>query len=340
MSNSPSAKAVFNRYEKIMIALGLTLLVFFIGYGLGRSTSQPDESNFVYAEVVGGDMSVVGKKIYGRDVLPEIQESLLDLEREKYRLKRAATEKKLSTLLNPKPAPETSDLEGLAEFAKERGIDVGKLTERQRRDLEGNFRILKSQLVHKEETQKALAAGNIQWGIVPLYRRQPVEVASGSMTPLVVGNGDHRVVVFANYHCPVCGGLWSKLDELVERSKGKTSVYLRYFVQEGDALIVRQTALAGYCLDEQKRLSDFHRAMREHAPSDEAELLKRVAEIPEVVQSRFEKCWQNRMTEIKLERDLKDGKALEIPEQAIAVVNGVPVPAQESLAEYLILIRQ
>lgn len=216
----------------------------------------------------------------------------------------------------------------------------GGLSEQQRRDLEGNYRILVKQLAVRDQTKKALAEGKVEWGILPLYHRDPVEVAAGVIAPIVSGSGDHRVVVFANYHCPVCGSLWAKLDELASKSNGKTSIHLRYFVQEGDAWIVKQTAMAGYCLDEQKKLSEFHRSMRERAPVDEADLLKRVSEIPGFAQARFENCWKARLTEQKLERDVKDGQALGLSGQAIAVVNGIPIQAQEPLSEYLILIRQ
>lgn len=350
MTNSTSEKPVFNRYERIMIGLGLSLLVFFLGYGLGQSTAKLDEGNFVYAEIVDGDAKLVGKKIFGRDVLPEIATGLADLEREKYRLKRAATEKKLAELLRSESDLEkdvSTTAEGaasrqarLADFARERGIDLGKLSEQQRRDLEGNYRILVKQLAVRDQTKKAMAEGKVEWGILPLYHRDPVEVAAGVMAPIVSGTGDHRVVVFANYHCPVCGSLWAKLDELAAKSNGKTSVHLRYFVQEGDAWIVKQTAMAGYCLDEQKKLSEFHRSMRERAPVDEADLLKRVSEIPGFAQARFENCWKARLTEQKLERDFKDGQALGLSGQALAVVNGIPMQAQEPLSEYLILIRQ
>lgn len=348
MNKSMESKSIFNRYEKIMIGLGLGLLVFFLGYSLGRSTVQIDESNLIFAEVVDRDSKAFGKKVYGRDVLPEIWGDLSELEREKYRIKRVATERKLVELLNTGGLVEagasiselSTSLEGLSEYAKERGIDLAKLNQRQRHDLEGNFRILKSQLAKKAVTKEALADGKVEWGIVPQYHRESVEVAAGVMSPLVGGGSDHRVVVFANYHCPVCGSLWGKLDEVVAKSGGKASVHLRYYVQEGDASVVRQTALAGYCMDEQKKLSEFHRFMRERAPTDVEELLKRVGEIPGLAQKRFESCWKARMTEQKLERDSKDGVAIGVPGQAIAVVNGVPLQAQESVSEYLILIRR
>lgn len=349
MSSHPKPKPVFHQYEKIMILVGIGLLIFFLGYGLGRSTSRLNEAELVYAEVVSGDQKAVGKKIYGRDVLADIEANLMQLEREKYRIKRAATEQKLVELLGisssvPSGAPgsetQSSDIEELAEFARQRGVDLRKLTDQQLRDLKGNFLVLKSQLARREKIKNVLESGAIKWGIVPSYHRPPSEVAAGILTPLSVGTGEHRVVVFANYHCPTCQSLWPKLDELVKRAGGKLSLHLRYYLQEGDAAVVRQTALAGYCLDEQKKLAEFHQAMRARAPMDEAELLERIFAMPGVARAPFENCWKARMTEQKLERDIRDGKSLGVSEQAISVVNGVSLAAQDSLAEYLILIRQ
>ena len=349
MSSHPKPKPVFHQYEKVMILVGLGLLIFFLGYGLGRSTSRLDEAELVYAEVVSGDQKAVGKKIYGRDVLAEIEPSLMQLEREKYRLKRAATEQKLVEVLGLSSSASTeasaseiksTDTEELAEFARQRGVDLRKLTDQQLRDLKGNYLVLKNQLVRREKIKNVLESGAIKWGIVPAYHRPPAEVAAGILTPLSVGSGEHRLVVFANYHCPTCQSLWPKLDEVVKRAGGKLSLHLRYYLQDGDAPVVRQTALAGYCLDEQKKLAEFHQTMRDRAPMDEAELLKRIFEISGVARSAFENCWKARMTEQRLERDIRDGKSLGVSEKAIAVVNGVPLAAQESLAEYLILIRQ
>jgi hypothetical protein len=347
MSSHP--KPVFHHYEKIMILVGLGLLVFFLGYGLGRSTSRLDEAELVYAEVVGGDPKSVGKKIYGRDVLAEIEPNLMQLEREKYRLKRAATEQKLVEILGlatnaPSQAAgsetQSSDTEEIAEFARQRGIDLRKLTDQQLRDLKGKYLVFKNQLARREKVKDSLESGAIKWGIVPSYHRPPSEVAAGILTPLSVGSGEHRVVVFANYHCPTCQSLWPKLDELLKRAGGKVSLHLRFYLQEGDAAVVRQTALAGYCLDEQKKLAEFHQAMRDQAPMDEDELLGRIFAIPGVAKAPFENCLKARMTEQKLERDVRDGKSLGFSEQAISVVNGVSLAAQDSLAEYLVLIRQ
>lgn len=331
---------LFNR-KLIPLYFGTGLLVFVIGFGVGNWFGSEDpnaELSALYAQFKDEKQETV--KIYGRDVLPQIADQLRGLEREKYRLKRQFVEDFIFESNAQIPAteePSFSDAE-LKDFATARGLVFSKLNPKQRRDLEGNFRILKTQEQRRQKHQARLAKEDLIWSIPATYHRPKVEVGSGTFPPIPLGRGKGTIVVFANYHCPSCSAVWAKLDNLAkpESSQG-AMLRVRYKVNQGDAAIVRQSVLGGFCAHDQGKFAEYHKAVVE-APPQELSDLHRILEGLNIKLDVFDTCLKTRETDAKLTRDLREASLIKIAGQAIAVVNGTPIEAEEPLAEYLVLL--
>lgn len=323
--------------QMILLGIGLGILIFISGFGIGKwfgSDSLRNQHDMVFAKVKVGDREV---KIYGRDVLPELDEQLRALEREKYRLKRQRTEDLIFDKMNLKKSSETGTTDiavsedELKQFAKQRNINLSKLNSQQRNDLEGNFRILKNQIAKRQEHQALLSQGDSVWKIPLTYHRPKVKAAIGAFPPVKLGQGKGTLVVFANYHCPSCSSLWSKLEVL------NANLHVRYKVGEGDAPIVRLTALGSFCAHDQGKFVDYHRAMVA-APPQELSDLHRVLEGLQIKREIFDSCMAAKGTDARLQRDVTDAAAVGVSSQTIAVVNDVPIEAEEPIAEYSALL--
>ncbi len=330
--------------QLVLIYIGLGLLLFLFGFGLGKwfgSESDQNQSDLIFAELkTSGDKTV---KIYGRDVLPQLDSQLRGLEREKYRIKRQLVEDLLFEKANlEKVTPEVEVSESdLKDFAAQRGQNLAGLTAQRKKDLEGNFRILKSQKAARDAHQAKLAEGEVIWGIPLTYLRPKQSIAIGGLAPVPIGRGNGSIVVFANYHCPTCAGLWRKLGSLSEETRYGGKLHVRFNVSDGDAAIVRIAALGGFCANDQGRFLEYHRAMVASPPSELGEFhraLGTLASAGNFSKDIFETCVSAKATEKRLERDVLDAISVGLPGQALAVINGRPIEAEEPLAEFLLLL--
>lgn len=317
----------------ILLGIGLGILIFISGFGIGKwfgSDSLRNQHDVVFADVKVGDQEV---KVYGRDVLPSLDEQLRALEREKYHLKRQKTEDLIFEKLNLKKSTEdiTVSNDELKQFAAQRNINFSKLNSQQRNDLEENYRILKAQISKRQEHQALLSQSDSAWKIPLTYHRPKVKAAIGAFPPVKLGRGKGTLVVFANYHCPSCSSLWSKLEAL------NANLHVRYRVSEGDALIVRLTALGSFCAHDQGKFVDYHKAMVA-VPPQELSDLHRALEGLQIKREIFDSCMSAKGTEARLLRDVADSTAIGIASQTIAVVNDVPMEADEPIAEYMALL--
>lgn len=317
----------------VLLGIGIGILIFISGFGIGKwfgSDSLRNQHDVVFADVKVGDKKV---KIYGRDVLPALDEQLRSLEREKYRLKRQKTEDLIFEKLNLKKSTEdvaVSDDE-LKQFAKQRNINFSKLNSQQRNDLEGNYRILKAQISKRQEHQTLLSQSESVWKIPLTYHRPKIKAAIGAFPPVKLGQGKGTLVVFANYHCPSCSSLWSKLEVL------NANLHVRYRLSDGDAPIVRLTALGSFCAHDQGKFVDYHKAMVASPPKELSDL-HRTLEGLQIKREIFDSCMAAKGTEARLLRDVTDSAAIGIASQTIAIVNGVPMEAEEPISEYSALL--
>lgn len=320
-------------HRRNAIFFGVALILFLLGYGMGKRASDIAESDMVFAEVDGS-------KIYGRDVLPLVDEQIVELEKSIFRAKRAATEDLIGTLREAKSLkPNTyltsvTDLE-LNQFAKSRGVQTHRLSEKQRKDLVANFQIHRSHLVKAKERQDFAQSASVQWRIPVLHRKKTVDVRSGELVALGGSNRANRIVIFSNYHCGRCSGFSEKLRIVADAVPEQVSIFQRYIVREGDAQIVEQTVRGGFCADDQKKFLEYHDAVSAAAPVDGAALQALLVSLKFDVE-KFNACLVSKNTEARLFRDFEESQR--IGREPTAVVNGHPLPLQEPVDEYLYLL--
>lgn len=333
--------------QAILLFFGLGLLLFISGFGIGKwygSGSLRNQDEMVFAEFKVGEAT---HKIYGRDVLPKLDAKLRELEKEKYRLKRQLTEDLIfekanlpssgGTAVVSEAIPEAISEAELKKFAADRGLVISKLSPQSRRDLEGNYRIHKVQTGRRSALQSLLESSDTTWNIPLTYHRPKVEVGIGSFPPFKLGRGKGTLVVFGNYHCPNCSSLWTKLDSLNQENRRGANLYVRYRLLDGDSQIVRTSALGGFCASDQGQFASYHKAVVA-APPRELSEFHQIVEKLQIKREIFDTCIAAKSTEARLQRDLLDAVSVGIDSQALAVVNGIPIEAEEPIAEYVTLL--
>jgi hypothetical protein len=322
----------------VLAAIAATAVVFFfLGFLFNQRRAIESEADSIFAKT----KSIT---IYGRDVLPKVQEQIVQHEKEIYRLKRNATEElilaKSAGLEDPGDSVASKgavpDSELLA-WAAERGLRLGPLTGKQREDLVANYRIQKRQLEESANRDKLLKQAGVDWLLPVAYRRSVVDAEPGRLMLFKAEAAKNQVILFANFHCGRCARLAAKMRELVASSAADISISLRFSVNPGDAPIVSQTARGAFCAAEQSKFLEYFEAASNHPPVDGQALRALVSDL-KIDTSKFETCVADPKTEATLQKDVSAASRIGSSGLPVAVVKGHLIPLQEPIEEYLRLL--
>lgn len=342
------------RTKMIFVSALLVLSGFALGCYVGLLKAKSvDESGAVYAIVEAKTKDAKGKttveKIYGRDVLEKISGELEQLERQRYALKRRATEDVIRAKVSPtgeKPAS-APDVEVTAAelngFFKDRGISRSTLTAKQIDDVIRNLRIKKMKGQQRIEDEQRLATYDIRWKI-PLPPMKRVELAGGKAASRDAGRSV-KVLYVGNFHCPTCATAEARLEDLRSLYKNKLEVSYRFlFSNEPDKSIVRQTAEAALCANDQKKFWEFHDSILHGSLGKPAIFPAAVATLSDVAKSAgldidaFEKCVSGRKHKSDIEKEVEATQAGGVSDAPAIIINGHLLNGAEALDQFTPLI--
>ncbi len=325
-----------NSQLSLKITMVIALLCLLIGAGLGgwygfKRGSTYEAPSTVYA--------VLGEhKVTSGEVVPLIQDDLVQLEKNIYALKKTTAlqilEKKspgnVSTRPeeNEDPFKRSFTAEELKSFADERKINLTKLSESARRDLVRNFQLQKAAESRARQTQSVSAA--VVWKIPMKFLTAPVKVGSSKLESISPKGADQRLDVFFNYHCSLCKIADENVRALVGKFKDDLEIRFHLSLREPVTSIAYQTALAAICANIQKKFLPFHKAAFENPPRESSDLIALATKATLDV-AKFEECLKSESSHSILQDELKLAQELVLPPGAYFFVNGRPTQANEPL---------
>ncbi len=313
------------RLKLVSIFAGIVLLSlsFFM---LGRQSAMPiQELDQVWA-------SVGGRDIRGRDVWPALEASVLENERNLFRMKKRAIDDYILSV-EPKKSPTTSETaetddsiknsNDFQSFLKDRGIAFKGMTATQRRDVISNYRVFRSALVTRDAREQELNSRKVSWSI-------PVRWADGPKPSLF--RSKPKWTVYFNFHCSNCSTMGRIILETLNRSqKFETEFRFALPVDEGGKLrenensIVYQTGLAYLCAAKEGKGSELFAELMRKAPLQITDLeisysnLKVPSDLKSCLESKTSQKEIRRNSEAAASRSLRIGETLLINDQPVDV---------------------
>lgn len=302
-----------------------------------RSEFYEDESKNLYAVLNG-------QKIWGKDVLPDIEQDLWDLERSQFRIKKRAVEKVLLDQLNPKKRPveafgDESEMQSeiasvdnneFKAFLDLRQISLKGLKPKQIQDLKANFLIHNKMMEEKKREQALLEAAKIEWYLPIKFNQPPVSLDPGGVFFEGPADAKKRMVVFFNYHCPQCAKTDERIQALLEKSAGSLKVEYRPVALEREEDSSYQAVLASLCASEQpKSWRAFHKHLLLNQARQDTDFVK-IAQQLKLDSAQFQKCFQGKAVHERLQKEVQVIQSLGRHKLPLLIANGYRVAPAES----------
>lgn len=302
--------------------LFISTLIFFVGLIIGyvvrytQSTldveGDPNSKDFVLAKIDGAPF-------YQHQVWTEIQDQVLELEKNIYQIKKEAVLKSILTDIEKSiSASYESESENFnpsdpsfQSYLKEKKIQIPwqKLTEQQKRDLSGNFLISQRRSKIKEQVRGKLGSLTIEWAI-PTRHWTKVSNLPTPHRNLLIQNPKSKkkaLTFFGNFHCPYCLQALDKAKSLMDHGHALDFRYILPTEQseESDAFL---TGLALYCVQELQpsALTDYFNKLQALKTHPNYELLLQTAASLSLHSSKFEACLKADHPKSQFKQDLQD----------------------------------
>ena len=314
----------------VIICVVLVVLAGFVGFKLGQNSSNAkgNEENEIYA-------LIQGKAVGAKELLPKIKGDLVSLEKNKYQVKKQAvidwiTENNKKSATEEKPAFNEDEFKA---FIKERNINYPKLTKKEQVDLMGNFLIFKKMMNQKKSIEDDIATNQIVWKIPMTYLPAVEKVEAGNYPELATASGKHKIIFFANYHCPYCPQVPQKIQALTAKFKDQLSVHFRFNLPAGDTSVAFLAGVAARCAFEQKKFTEVHNAFFSAPPLEEEKIIEIVKE-QNLDMAQFETCYKSDKARNSVQQELKGLEKINITGDAIAFVDGFRLLLQEPIQDF------
>lgn len=321
-----------NKTKVISLAMATAVFGGAMGFVIGkRFGTADDESQAIYARITDGSGETT--TIRGGDVLPKIQNDLLDLDRQKFRLKRQAVESLLVETASREIPSNSTDLQldenEFATFLRERRLDRLKLKPNELSDARGNFLLHKRKQLEIMKQQELISSRKVRWSIPMPFLKEERGVDGGNLPNDGGESGRSEIVLFYNYHCPQCRQAYERIEDLKEKWGKELSVRLRPLVLESEeSVLAAKTVLAALCANKQRAFSSFHRglfARAEGVIQDETELnrfMEELARLERVDIEAWRVCLRSESTMKLLGEEQRAAKFLRVETLPIAFFNG------------------
>lgn len=314
----------------VIISVVLVGLAGFIGFKVGQNsaTSKLSEENEIYA-------LIQGKAIGAKELLPKIKSDLVSLEKNKYLVKKQAvidwiTENSKKSKPDEKPAFNEDEFKS---FIKERNLNYAKMNKKEQEDLMGNFLIFKKMINQKKSIEDDIANNQVVWKIPMTYLPPAEKIDPGHFPELASASGKHKIIIFANYHCPYCPQVPQKIQALTTKFKDQISVHFRFNLNPGDTSVAYLTGVAALCAFEQKKFTEVHNAFFSTPPLEEDKIIE-IVKAQNLDMPKFESCYKSQQTRNSVQQELKGLEKINITGDALAVIDGYRLMIQEPIQEF------
>ncbi len=278
------------------------------------------------------------KVIRASDIEPQIRQSLLDLKRSEYALKKQAVVSFIKSqgidALMANPNQTESDEKEFQKYLKERNIDFKKINEQAKKDIQNMFQIHISRLRESQNLTQ-----NIQWQIPIRYKKKQTVEGQSFVKSLIKPKAPIQVVLFTNFYCVFCDSIFEKINLLQEKFKEKYSLQIRFTMEEDEGSILFTTAMGVGCADEQNKLSEYLQIFQKNKPEDLAKLMELI-KLTSLDAAALQKCIESKKHRSDVVADIAEAKRLKISPRPTFFVNGYELPAQDSLEEFQSLLFQ
>lgn len=327
--------------KKNYILIATVIFALIAGFSVGYFVAKPTpENKLTYA-------MLNGQPIKATEVLDKIKPDLDQLEKNKYNIikrsveeliqQKLAVNSKEDPPLAGRPKEQTIAPAELEAFLKERNLNQKKISKTELDNILNNMKFRKAQQGQKEVAAQAIAKADIKWKI-PLPESQIYRVSEGQASRLGPWLAPVKIIMLGSFHCPFCTTGGKRLSEIKEKYKDNVRFNFHFSVHEQDNSIVRVTAEAALCADDQAKFWPFFDLMMADMPVTDAPALMAAAQTLGLNSETFEKCLKERKHKSAVENEskqLRDSGLVAVP---VFLVNGKSIAAQSSLEEISILI--
>ncbi|MFN7905745.1 MAG: DsbA family protein [Pseudobdellovibrionaceae bacterium] len=287
-------------------------------FGLGIWWGSKDNSQDLWA-IYGGN-----NKVHKDDLWKDIQKDVMILEQNIYSIKKQAvrnfSSKKLMTEdSNVSKSVPSRNEESIVnsfsqaelekkflEYLEDRGIKKDKLPPSELSNARNNFEIFLGNELRKKKLADIYDQAQIKI-FIPRPFDQIVSVKQGPFSPLAKNDNSANIVYIGNFHCPFCKAADARLKEVVEKYKGRVSVYLRLKVSESSETIGFRTVEAAYCAHDQNQFWNFYNFVMANVPENTEDLLI-AGEKTGLNTEKLKACVENRE---KMKQVLQEASLLE-----------------------------
>lgn len=309
-----------------------------VGFVAGRfSVPSHQEADQVYA-------IWDGQKITGTDVLPQIQNDLEQMEKNIYQIKKTAVESWIRQKLsgdNPPPDPmknwtEQDVSKEMDTYLKERNLNPKNMSRKDLDNISNNLKIHKARTLEKNFQNDLISRANIQWKI-PLPAQKLSSLRKGWSQRQGPSGAPVTVIFVSNFHCPSCTAGEQRLGELKAKYKDQIQIYYRFAMTEPDTSIVRATAEAALCANDQNLFWHYHDVLTTNSPPTDSKHLFDFAAKVGLLNDKFQRCVEQRQFQKEVEKDIEETQADSILAPSF-VIDGKVIASQESLENISLLI--
>lgn len=265
-----------------------------------------------------------GKAIHASQVHQTIQADLDQLEKNQLQLKRKATEDVIRMILKSRlenegvqtsQATPVHSQEEISEYFKARNLNPQKMS---RSEYENYLRLISSEKTQKQEVkaiQELRSKARVEWNLA-LASEKEYHLSDNTLPVQGPRFAPVEISLIANYQCPYCPEAEKRLVELQEKYKDKLRVRYFFSFREPDNSVVRASAEASYCAQDQSSFWAYHQYLVSH-PISEMKDLFQAADRVGLKKADFELCLTQRKKREALTKDmqslLSDGIPPEVP---------------------------
>lgn len=316
----------------------MILLIFVAGFLTGKwFFNPPNEAKMIFATYNGG-------QIRGQEVLDLVQRDLNQLEKNKYNIKKLATEQLIrERTQQPDTMNESSDWskqqiskEELGRFLKERNLTESKLSKKEKENILNNMKLQKMLEQKKHATQAQLENLSIRYKI-PRQSGRIVSVSKGSVQPRGPSSAPITLVHFANFHCPSCSMAQQNLSALNAKYPDKIKTYFRFQLRDSEDSIVFKTAEAALCANDDGKFWEYHDLVQQNPPVKDADLIEAAKKI-NLKTENFSKCLNSRQHKNDIQHELDDANKIDGIAEPFFIINGELVAGQAPIDELSVIV--
>lgn len=313
------------KFKFVLAAAALFLIGCFVGYTWGRLYfTLPRESDPVLA-------LVNGTPVHQSHVLKQAGEEIKGLQQSIYQIQKRVildlAVKGRTIVAQPKNT-RISDQE-IQAFAARYKLHPAKLSEKERKNLIENFKMHKKMQRQHQEREDILSKLNFQWFLPMPFLEPPTDLSPGPWAPLIKGRGEHKIMAWANFHCPDCRALAKLIENARESKHHPVTLILRFAGLEAVDSLPFQSMMAAACSEKQGRFTEMVESLSRNPPQQFEELQLRAQKM-DLDSAAFEKCLRDPSIKDLVVKDLRESQKQELGSVGAIFVNGHRLSLQES----------